>query len=410
MSIPSLWVALAVAALWVAGCGGASRRYNPSLLEELDSVVAAEVPQECGAGASYGGITTESVVVLHRHRSVQGDRNWIAAMRGHVGSTTRVTARSGRDPMGCLVVQVAADDGSHSWRVRDLTLVGVGRGPGGGDAVPQRCEMTDELADFGLIQPGARVVLHQHRPVNGETNWTEEMSDHVGGEAEVVEVGGVDAEGCPVYHVDVDDGEWAWRIRDASLVRAGLPQTCERREGENPGHGSLSVGDRVRLGHHRPVRGERNWLGSMEQYVDRIAQVTSLGPPDDQGCSVVHVDLDEGARSWRVRDLVLLEQEANRRARVEANDQIGGEIPQACTGSADPEDYGPVRPGARVTLGRHRDFNGDANWDEAMEPFVGRETSVIRRSGADSAGCPGIRVDADNGDFFWRIRDMLLAE
>lgn len=396
------------ACLIAAGCGGAPRHYNPALLDGPAVRGTGEVSQECGANASHGSVGVGSLVVLRRQRAVERDRNWVAGMRPFLGRVTRVVSRAGRDPQGCPVVHVRIDGGRHYWRVRDLTVIGRGLGPGGGEAVPQRCGQTDDLADFGLIQPGARVVLNRHRTIDGETNWAEEMDALIGQEAEVVEIGSVDAEGCPVFHVDVDDGEWAWRVRDATLVQAALPQSCDP-DGELD-HGALGVGDSVRLGHHRPVRGERNWRASMEQYVDRIARVTSLGPADDQGCPVVHVDVDQGARPWRVRDLVLMERRGQGRGPGRSAEATSGEIPQQCTGSTDAVAYGPIRVGVSVVLGRHRPVNGDLNWSEEMEPFVGRRTAVSSLSGADAEGCPGVRVEADSGEWFWRVRDLQLAE
>ncbi len=389
------------------GCGGGIQQYNPARLGSTSRPGSAEVPQECGESAGWGSLSIGSLVVLRAHRAVEGDRNWVAGMRTYANRTTRVTARSGRDPLGCPMVRVAIDGGRYDWRVRDLTFIGRGLGPGGGDASPQRCNQAQDAADVGLIQPGAEVIVWRHRTVDGETNWTAEMSQHVGEVATVTEVGGLDAEGCPIFHINHDDGEWAWRTRDTTLVRAALPQSCGQSD-DSRDHGAITVGARVRLGHHRLVDGERNWTTSQEQYVDRLAEVTSLGPLDDSGCPIVHVDIDQGARPWRVRDLVLLE--GSDPSRAGSARSSGGDIPQTCSQRGGTIDFGPIRIGTRIVLGRHRAVDGDANWSAEMEPFVGREATVTRLSGADALGCPGIRVDTDEGENFWRIRDVRLAE
>lgn len=41
-----------------------------------------------------------------------------------------------------------------------------------------------------------------------------------------------------------------------------------------------------------------------------------------------------------------------------------------------------------------------------MLEYVGREATVNELSGSDGAGCPGVRVDIDDGSWFWRIRDL----
>ncbi len=83
-------------------------------------------------------------------------------------------------------------------------------------------------------------------------------------------------------------------------------------------------------------------------------------------------------------------------------------IPQACGQTADTADYGPVGIGTTVILGEHRPVNGDANWADEMAAFVGQQAVVTRLSGVDPIGCPGVRVDIDNGQWFWRLRDLTL--
>lgn len=388
----------------LAGCAASPARYNPSLLESAPEEGSPFVPQDCGPEARLEGVVAGMAVVLRNHRPVRNDRNWVAAMRPFVGRTTFITRLAGQDPFGCPVVRVEVDDGVHVWRARDLTVIGRGLGPGGGDAVPQQCGQDDESADYGLVGPSARVILWRHRIVEGEANWIEEMMDHVGHEAEVTELGGVDDAGCPVFHIDVDRGEWAWRVRDVSLLRPALPQACPEKS-PTKGQRALNVGATVKLGHHRPVRGERGWHTSMERYVGHYARVTALGPTDDQGCPVVRVDIDGGARPWRVRDLVLFE-----RGRTSTSSQESDPIPQDCGQRAGLVNYGAIHQGVRVTLGRHRSVDGELNWSEGMEGHVGVVTTVTTLSGIDTEGCPGVRVEADDSEHFWRVRDLQISE
>ena len=71
-------------------------------------------------------------------------------------------------------------------------------------------------------------------------------------------------------------------------------------------------------------------------------------------------------------------------------------------------DYGPIGPGSMVVLGRHREVDGVDNWADGMNAYVGKVASVTRFSGVDSRGCPGIRVDIDEEEWFWRVRDLSL--
>ena len=83
-------------------------------------------------------------------------------------------------------------------------------------------------------------------------------------------------------------------------------------------------------------------------------------------------------------------------------------LPQACGLAEDSAGYGPVEVGTVVVLGRHREVDGDDNWSDDMDAYVGQETAVTRLSGVDGQGCPGVRVDADGGQWFWRLRDLSL--
>lgn len=83
-------------------------------------------------------------------------------------------------------------------------------------------------------------------------------------------------------------------------------------------------------------------------------------------------------------------------------------LPQGCGMTGDNADYGAVGVGTVVILGRHRDVEGVDNWVEKMDAYVGQQATVTERSGVDRQGCPGVRVDADGGRYFWRVRDLAL--
>jgi tRNA A-37 threonylcarbamoyl transferase component Bud32 len=176
----------------------------------------------------------------------------------------------------------------------------------------------------------------------------------------------------------------------------GIPQACGLTD---PDYGPIGVGAVVVLNRHRPVEGDPFWSPSMESYVGRETMVTELGGLDRVGCPVVRVDADGGYYTWRIRDLGL----------ISVATLGGAEImPQACGMPVASVDYGPVEVGSRVVLGRHRPVDGDDYWSANMDSYVGREATVTVLDGVDRMGCPGVRVDADAGYFFWRIRDLVL--
>ncbi len=163
--------------------------------------------------------------------------------------------------------------------------------------------MSDAMADYGPIGPGSVVILGRHRPVDGDDNWAGGMDAYVGKTASITELAGVDPSGCPIVLVDIDDGEWYWRVRDLTLV-SSFPQVCGMTE-DDAVYGPLEEGSVVILGRHREVDGDDNWASGMDAYVGEQTTVERLSGVDGQGCPGVRVAIDDGSWFWRVRDLEL---------------------------------------------------------------------------------------------------------
>jgi hypothetical protein len=87
------------------------------------------------------------------------------------------------------------------------------------DGIPQACGMAEGKETYGSIRKGSKVILGRHRPVDGDDNWVSDMDAFVGQTGTVTSQDGVDGKGCPVVHVDVDKGDWAWRIRDLRMTK-----------------------------------------------------------------------------------------------------------------------------------------------------------------------------------------------
>jgi hypothetical protein len=83
--------------------------------------------------------------------------------------------------------------------------------------------------------------------------------------------------------------------------------------------------------------------------------------------------------------------------------------PQACNSSGNAADYLPVRVGSTVILSRHRSVNDSENWDPAMSAYLGRPARVTNLLGTDGQGCPVVQVDLDQGQYQWRVRDMVVV-
>ena len=69
-------------------------------------------------------------------------------------------------------------------------------------------------------------------------------------------------------------------------------------------------------------------------------------------------------------------------------------------------DYGSIKVGTVVILGRHRPVDGYDNWDPQMDQYVGMQATVTELEGIDGSGCPIVTVDVDGSYWSWRIRDF----
>ena len=264
-----------------------------------------------------------------------------------------------------------------------------------GGAVPRHCGMTSGRETYGAVMPGSTIVLGMHTAWAGDANWAPEMGRFVGATARVTSLGGVDSSGCPGVRVDVDGGQYFWRIRDAQLAGAmDIPRDCDFGSGV---YGPIGPGSAVMLGAHTPWRGDANWASEMYAWVGRMARVTSLEGVDSVGCPVVRVDVDGGQYYWRIRDMQL--------AGGSMPMGMAAAVPRYCDMTSATVTYGSLQPGSVIVLGRHSPWSGDANWAPEMERFVGSRARITSLAGIDSSGCPGVRVDIDGGQWFWRIRD-----
>lgn len=284
---------------------------------------------------------------------------------------------------------------------------GPGPGPGTVDpqydaqGIPQACGMSQDSVDFGSISVGTEIILGRHRAVDGNDNWVEDMEEYVGRSGRVTELFGVDGSGCPVVHVDIDGGDWFWRVRDMQLGSGGgtsASGACGMTD-ETVSYGAIQVGTKVRLERHSAWQGDANWAEPMGAFVGREATVTSLEGVDGAGCAVVHVDVDGGDWFWRARDLTDLSGGG-------LGPASSSDFPQQCGLSDEASVYGAAYVGATVRLGQHRPVDGNANWNESMAEWVGSVGKVTEHLGSDSAGCPVVHVDVDGGRWAWRVRDL----
>jgi hypothetical protein len=66
---------------------------------------------------------------------------------------------------------------------------------------------------------GDLVKISRHRPVGGDTNWSEQMAPFIGRNGRIASMAGQDGTGSWVVRLDVDEGSWVWRTRDLTLAQ-----------------------------------------------------------------------------------------------------------------------------------------------------------------------------------------------
>jgi hypothetical protein len=245
---------------------------------------------------------------------------------------------------------------------------------------------------------GAQVSLGAHLQVDPDSeesaNWNEDMGQYAGQIATITGIQGRDPWDRLTVTVDIDGGEWQWRIENMRLEpgsdsgsgseyedygeygKAGASASLDAQEG----YGMIGLGSVVILGKHDAVAGNANWNEEMDQYVGTRAKVTSLDGSDDSGCLGVRVE--GNGFFWRVRNLAL-------------------------EGRGAEGSYG-FEVGDRVILGGHREINGEANWSDEMAAYVGKEATITEAVGLEDSDsrCYIVTVDLDGGDWVWRVENM----
>jgi len=145
---------------------------------------------------SYGLIKVGSTVILGKHDDVNGGDNWAEEMDAYVGKEAVVTELPGTDTQGFLVVRVKGN--GYAWRVRNLALKGRG-----------------EAGSYGY-QVGDMVVISAHRYIDSDNNWADDMAAYVGQTATITTLEGTDGSESYLVHLDIDDGDWYWRVETLS--------------------------------------------------------------------------------------------------------------------------------------------------------------------------------------------------
>jgi len=291
--------------------------------------------------------------------------------------------------------------------------------------LPQDVHQTSKTANFGPLRIGSsHVIIHRHRPVDGGDNWVQGMDSFLEREGIVSQFCGVDAAGCSCVKCTFDGVpcSFSFRIRDMTLVTGGasfanlsrgfgmalgiynLPQNTGMTS-SSANFGLLRNGSRVMIHKHRPVNGKDNWVPAMDEYVGREGIVRQFCGVDGTGCPCVKCSFDGVPcnYSFRIRDMTLLE-----------NFPISTfyNLPQGIHMPRENSSFGGLEEGDLVIVHRHREVEGEANWNEDMDEYIGCMGTVGPSSkfGFDGQGCPCVRLTFgdDAPSYGFRIRDLTL--
>ncbi|MCC7542783.1 MAG: hypothetical protein IT379_41590 [Deltaproteobacteria bacterium] len=217
--------------------------------------------------ADEGSTSVGDRVLLGRHHVTGGgDPNWTPEMDPFVGRIGTISNFSGRDPNGFMCARLDIDAGRFCWRVRALVRLAP------------------------TVGPGDNVILTRHDQMGGGDNWTPEMDPFVGMVARVQAIVGPDPNGQPVVRVDVDGGQYAWRVRNVVRVQ--------------PASGDPAPGSFVILTRHVRVSGDDNWTPEMAPHLLQMTRVTGSAGADPTGETGIRVEVDAGRFFWRAMSAV----------------------------------------------------------------------------------------------------------
>lgn len=214
-------------------------RKNCRLSDSPASVSAEQIRHRCDtSGGSSGSLifsdnndgSTFHVVGLH-----------YAGFRGVAGPSSSNVAK----PLTTIVGQ--------SQFLREHSAVVGASTSGVIDDVPASCRPG---ADYGSLRVRSPVRLGRHRSVRGSDNWNADMSRFVGRVSRVRALPGVDGQECLTVRVDIDDGQFVWRVADLQVA------------GEADTGTPLTPGD---WASGRLSEGESDWWTFTAQAGDRIS-------------------------------------------------------------------------------------------------------------------------------------------
>lgn len=169
---------------------------------------------------------------------------------------------------------------------------------------PPACGQAEADADFSGVKPGSLVELQPQQADDVEQNWSPDMSLYLGSSTSVIELLGVDGQGCPGVRVEADAGVFFWRVRD--LKQLDGEHADEMRCGQSelaPDYLGFVPGSRVDVQEPLGWFGDYNWITEMDVYIGRTARVVQQLGVDGAGCPGVELDVDGGRYFWRVRGL-----------------------------------------------------------------------------------------------------------
>lgn len=316
-------------------------------------------------------------------------------MNRYAGEEAVVEQLRGVDDQGCRLAMLRHNGtplAAFAFRTRDLEYIGIAPPP-----APSTSESTRSLAGDTRIVAGARVIVHKHRPVNGNANWSSDMDKYVGKAATVVSHLGRDKAGCAVARISVDGtvvSDYSFRIRDLEYVPPCCVD-CGDDSSDLDGDSRIVEGATVIIRKHRPVNGGSNWVSGMDRYVGKEATVVSLLGKDQASCEVARVAVD-GATvtnySFRVRDLEFV--------------SAGAELSSSLDGDS------RIVVGSKVIVHRHRPVEGETNWVSNMDKYADKEAIVVSITGKDRQQCKMAQLSVDGvkiTQYKFRVRDLELA-
>ena len=316
------------------------------------------------------------------------------------------------DRFRVIVSLVGAEDiVDAAWNRSDSPVIGVGK------EVFFRTRDLDEWMRFSVPSWGIYGIHHDARSgsVTVEDSTTDKLVPIMRGDSR----NGLGCISRRMLFLADDDGEYFVRIRDTDREVVSF---CVEKQGtklidlvseQGEGGEELAVNETA-IVRFPGIGGEFMMSGTDGEVAGRLLIQREFGDISTLNISVERRDegysVQKTVEKWHGWTSVEWPVEPNVRYRVRIEGKESKDAFLVVSGIDMEIPYDGIRLDDYVRLGRHRSVEGDDNWNELMDKYVGCIARVEELSSRDKSGSFTVRVDMEyiesDKNWVWRTRDL----